>query len=164
MSVVIQIKGIKPKKLQIEAIRSELEKALVAEGEDVKKLYEQTTRTWRHKPDFEVLTDLGANDATVLVGTDDEIYQYVDKGTRAHRIIARRAPALRFQLGFTPKTTPGVIGSGRGKRFGAMVRPKSVMHPGTKPRNFSETIQAARKRKFTQRMIAAMRAGAKRAF
>ncbi len=88
----------------------------------------------------------------MLVGTDDEIYGYVNDGTRAHIIKARRAPRLAFKTGFTPKTTPRQIGSRKGGVSGNLVRPKQVRHPGTKARKFSKTIAARRQGGFTKAM------------
>lgn len=157
---VFSVKAIKPQRMRVDAIRLEVLNALRAEGRDVKKEYEKTTKTWRRKPNFEILVDVTAKDASVLVGTDDKIYGYVDFGTRPHLIRARNAPRLAFQTGFDPKTRPGVIGSGPGRRFGPTVHPVAVMHPGGKARKFSETIQKRRRKKFTRRMIKAIQSGA----
>jgi hypothetical protein len=159
VGVSIQFKGIKPQKMNIKAIRDELLKELELEGEDTVEMFERTTRTWTHKPEFEVLTDLAGDGAAILVGTDDEIYGYVDKGTRPHVIAARRAPMLRFPSSFVSKTTPGIIGSRGGRSAGPMRYAKAVLHPGTEPRNFSETIQKARKKTFQRRMLGAMQRG-----
>jgi hypothetical protein len=164
MAEVFQVKGIKPKKLKVDAFRLELLNALRAEGRDVKKEYEKTTATWKRKPEFEVLIGLTGRDASVLVGTDDEVYGYVDQGTRPHVIRARNAPRLRFQSGYKAKTAPRRIESKAGGPFGPVVYAKQVMHPGTQAREFSQTIQGRRRRPFTRRMVKAMQKAGKNAF
>jgi hypothetical protein len=98
--------------------------------------FQQTTRSWRHKPDFRIAKD---GDDRVTVGTDDEIYGYVDQGTRPHVIRPRRGRFLRFQAGARAKTTPGSLSSGGGGG-GVTTFRRGVNHPGTKARGFSELI------------------------
>jgi hypothetical protein len=74
------------------------------------------------------------------ISTDDEIYGYVEEGTRAHDITPKRAKRLRFATGGSPKTAPNVIGSTGGRRGSAVVFARRVRHPGSKARNFSKTI------------------------
>ena len=166
MSDVFQFKGIKPKKLKVDQFRLKILNALRAEGRDVTKEYEKTTASWRKKPKFETMVGLGRppGGASVFVGTDDEIYGYVDKGTRPHVIRPRRARFLRFQTGYKAKTRPRHIGSGPGGASGPVRFAKVVHHPGTQPREFSETIRQRRRQKFTRRMVKAMQAGAKKAY
>lgn len=162
--MVLETKIIKPQKMNVDAIRAEIEAALEKEGKEVKQRYEKTTATWKHKPKFEILTDVSGDEAQVLVGTDDEIYGYVDQGTRPHVISARRAPTLAFQTGFQPKTKPRQIKSYRGKKFGPRVFPRQVRHPGTKAREFSDRIAEMRRRPFTRLMIQALQRGSKKVF
>jgi hypothetical protein len=98
--------------------------------------FQQTTRSWRHKPDFRIAKD---GDDRVTVGTDDEVYGYVDQGTRPHVIRPRRGRFLRFQAGARAKTTPGSLSSGGGGGGTTTFR-RGVNHPGTKARGFSELI------------------------
>ncbi len=148
-------KSIVPPDMDIDQYRLEYLNELRKEGRKIKREYEKTTRTWKNKPKFEVIVGLtrkGGGEASVLVGTDDEIYGYVDEGTDAHVISAKRAPFLKFRTGFTPKTTRGQIGSRRGGRSGGWVQKKSVMHPGSKARRFTPTIAARRKGPFVRNM------------
>lgn len=162
MPEVFELKVIRAKKLKVDAIRLELLNALRAEGRDVKKEYEKTTKTWKRKPKFETLIGLTGNDASVLTGTDSSIYKYIDEGTR-----------IRWALmssDWKSKTTPKKIGSTRG-RGRVLIAGKRAMQrrnirprPGIKAREFSETIRKQRKNKFTRRMVKAMQDGAKKAF
>lgn len=97
--------------------------------------FEQATRTWNHKPGFKITRDADSTS----VGTDDEIFGYVDGGTRPHDI-RPRGKRLKFQGGFKAKTTPGSLRSGSGGSSGAFVFAKVVHHPGTKARNFSKLV------------------------
>jgi len=99
----------------------------------------KTVATWKRKPDFKV--DRATSSKLVaVVSTMDEIYGYVVRGTKPHVITPKRAPALRFQTGFTSKTTPRKIGSRRGGSSGRMVSAKIVHHPGTTAREFDIVI------------------------
>jgi hypothetical protein len=164
MAEVFQVKGIKPKKLNVEGFAKEIKAALKAEGKDVVEQYERTVETWRRKPKFDVLVDVGGGEAVVLVGTDDEIYNYVDQGTRPHIIRPVKARRLRFQSGYKAKTTPRKIGSQAGGPFGDTVYAMQVMHPGSKAREFSPTIQKRRRKPFTRRMVKAMQRAGSKAF
>lgn len=148
-------KTIKPRKLNNAKVRQKLLKALKAEGDAVKKEYEKTVATWNDPPKFEVLTDISGNDATVLVGpvgTDIQVNKFVwtDDGTKPHPIVAKNAPVLVFQSGYSPKTLPGKIASYPAGHFGEFVHTKRVNHPGTKPRNFTKTIIAKRRKPFAK--------------
>jgi hypothetical protein len=156
-------KGIKPQKLKTADLRLSLLNEMRKVGTEIKKDFEKTTATWQHKPKFETVVSLMQPGPTVLVGTDDEIYGYVSKGTKPHPIFAgiytgkSNKKALAFPSKFSPKTRPGVIGSTAGSRGGDMVVRPYVQHPGTKPRNFEEAIEKIWKKKFKKRMEAAMR-------
>ncbi len=164
MPEVFSVKRIKPKKLKVDAFRLELLNALRAEGREVKKQYKKTTQTWKRKPEFEILIGLTGKDASVLVGTDDKIFRYVDEGTRPHIIRPVRAKRLRFKSGYRAKTRPGKIGSQSGGAFGDTVYAQMVRHPGSKARGFSPTIQKRRRKPFTRRMVKAMQTAASKAF
>jgi len=101
--------------------------------------FEKTVATWSNKPVFTV-KNATAQRLKAEVFTVDEIYWYVVRGTKAHTITPKRAPALRFQTGFTSKTIPRKITSRRGGRSGPVVSAKVVHHPGTKARDFDIVI------------------------
>lgn len=110
------------------AMREAADEALV--------LYRKTTRTWKTTVNFYVRkTKQGYS-----VGTRSAIFTYVDRGTRAHIIRARRAPFLAFTYPTRAKTKPRVISSYNGSRGTNWARKKEVRHPGGKARQFTETI------------------------
>lgn len=156
MAAVLKFKQIKPSTLNIDGMID----ALVAEAERVADEIETdfafTTSTWDHQPKFEKEIDT-TDGIAVLVGTDDEIYGYVNDGTRPHTIEPVNKSVLRFQAGYTPKTSPGSMTSKRGGSFGDFVYAKSVRHPGIRPRNFDKRISKEWESKYKSRMEGAMR-------
>lgn len=105
-------------------------------AEAVKKDYELTTQGWKHGVTFTVTTQ-GANRT---VSTADDIWRYVDEGTKPHVIVPKRGRVLRFAVGGRAKTAPGKLTSGSGSKGGAVVFRPRVNHPGTKARLFSQQI------------------------
>ncbi len=166
MPAVIQTKVIKPGRLKVDKIRLEMLNENRKQGRYIKKQYEKTVETWEHKPKFEVLIGLSSTEATVLVGTDDEIYGYVDEGTRPHPIVPKASnphQRLFFQEGYVAKTQPGVLGSQAGGKFGTLVVAKAVQHPGTKARGFTQMIQDKTRKRYQRDMLKAVQRGAEKA-
>lgn len=144
--------------------QDEAYKAILAElvqyEKDVLLDFQATTATWEHKVKFEhehlVLPDI----VSIKVWTNDEIYGYVDKGTKPHTISPKNKPRLAFMVGGTPKTQPGVDTAGPGsKGTKLVVLPvgRSVHHPGIKPRNFTKEIRKYHTKDFYSRIDKAMR-------
>lgn len=160
----ILAKVIKPKKLKEDAMRLALLTGLHEVASGVRKDFEKTTATWEHDVKFETLISLKGGPA-IIIGTDDEIYGYVNSGTRPHRIYARPGKRLAFKWGgpgsYKAKTSPGVIGSTAGGATGNMTFRSYVNHPGTKARNFESIIQRSWEKRFKKRMEEAMKQAAK---
>lgn len=166
---LFQIKGIRPKKLQVDSIRLELLNELRRQGKETEAEFAKTVATWNDKPKFESEISLSGGDAMVLTGptgSDEAVqhFEWVDQGTKPHIIRPRRGRVLRFSSKFTPKTRKGWIGSQRGGPSGDPVYAPVVHHPGTQARELSEAIQKRRKKKFTEGMVDAMQRGAAKAF
>lgn len=138
--------AIKPQFYDVEAIASASEDAVDEVAKGMLEDFEQTTRTWDHKVNFVIIETRRGGSYSVGVGTDDDIYKYVDKGTRAHTIRPRRANYLRFREGHRAKTRRGRLKSGRGGSFGGFVYRKRVRHPGTEARDFTGLIEKRWKR------------------
>lgn len=154
---MIVTKAIKPKRLESEAMRAALEAKADEVSKDILLEFELTTATWERQVKFEREVSVGPNSIDILVGTDDEIYGYVNDGTRAHVILPKGDYPLRFQSGYNAKTTPGLISSKYGGPYGEVVYSRGVMHPGTEARNFDETIRKQQEPAFRRAMEAAMR-------
>lgn len=136
----IKLTPILPKRkiFDIDALERGIEDALDDASEYAQELFEKTTATWETKVNFTI--NKTKNGRTV--GTRSTIYKYVDLGTKAHEITAKRADALVFQFGAArrAKTKPSVISSYKGNAGDTWRSKKSVQHPGTEPRNFTKII------------------------
>jgi hypothetical protein len=74
-------------------------------------LYQRVVQAWRHRPNFRVRSTVRPSMVTIKGGTDDPVFNYVDRGTRAHIITPRgEGYPLRFREGYTAKTIPGYVG------------------------------------------------------
>lgn len=168
MATSIKVTGFIPKELLNEdAVRMELLNALRAEGRAIRKDLEATVKTWNTKPKFEIKVSLSRSaGGYVIVGTDDEIYGYVNDGTKPHPMgpivpqtrrrwaagtaggvggqYRKAAKALTIPTGgTTPKTTPGKLTSRKGRRKGPVILRKSTkrfIHPGSVARDFTGSI------------------------
>jgi hypothetical protein len=161
MAEIFTFKGIKPKKLKVEAIRKEIMRELQKEGKEQQKQLKKTTATWQgDKPKFETIVDIDAEGAGVLTGPSGNTkgikkWNWLDQGTRVRRALMSR--------NWKSKTRPGHFGSGAGRGRVVFIS-KRVNRPGIKPRNWSALLTKRRRKPFTNRMIKALRRGAQRAF
>lgn len=137
---MIKLTAIKPKARAIQFTRfaDAAKLGMRDAAEAAQKDIESTTKTWRHQPSIEVKERKDGYSIEV----HDDVWQMLDKGTRAHRIVARRAKRLRFAGGYRAKTRPGFIGSQSGGASGGPVFRQSVWHPGTTARGWSKLIGA----------------------
>jgi hypothetical protein len=156
------VHSIEPEKLKDDKIRLALLSELSSIGTDIRKDFLLTTKTWKHQPKFRFVKGLKKGKSELLVYTDDEIYYYVDKGTKPHLIWAgiytgkSDKKALKFPGTFSAKTIPGVLGSFQGSSGGEPVYTPYVEHPGTKPRGFEDMISVKWADTFAFRMDHAM--------
>lgn len=137
--MAFRLKAIKPKTnarnaaRTIQAVKSVMEAA----RDGALKDYLSCTRSWDHTVVFEAIQTKDG----WIVGTEDEVFQYVDEGTEPHTIAPKPGNALRFYAGGAPKSTPHIIGSNPGRRGDQLVfTRKPVHHPGTEAREFTEEI------------------------
>lgn len=104
-----------------------IEKVLDTAADRNEARFNATTATWTGSPKAKT-------ESTKLqrtTGVDDERWDYVVNGTRAHIIRPRRANGvLAFQTGYNRKTQPRVFGSSSGGASGGMVYAREVRHPG----------------------------------
>ncbi len=155
----VKLEAIVPKQLfKIPLVRAEMFAEMGRQIDIMDRMYGATYRSWTHKPQFKKSFRTAANFLEAKVSTIDQIYAWVDDGTKAHAIIPRRAKQLSFDAQFQPKTNPRIIGSRRGSRSGR-VHSTHVFHPGSKPRNFTKEIVRRRAAPYTQQMQAAIKRG-----
>ena len=159
---MIVAKVIKPGRFNADAFQREIARAANEAGKTIKKDFEATTKHWDNKPEFELIVSLEPSPVEVLVSTDDEIYKYVNDGTKPHEIWAgwytgkSEHKSLVFPSAFTAKTKPNSLQTGPGSSGGALVHTPYVEHKGSKPRNFDKLIKKKRERWFKQQMEDAM--------
>ncbi len=166
--MAVFMKSIKPQRLKIAAFRLAWLNAMRKAGKVIKSDFEKTTKTWKHKPVFEIVISLTGPGPLLLVGTDDEIYGYVSRGTEEHPIFAgiftgkSSKKSLAFPSKFSPKTKPGFIGSSPGSSGGSTVFVPYVNHPGSAARKFEEAIKKKRGPWFKKQMEQAMSEAARK--
>lgn len=162
---MVVFKSIKPAtKFKSSTFRAALQERASRIAPKVKADFEKTTNTWKDRPVFEVqvkvgraaVGDLKTTQATagvlLEVFTTDEIYGYLDEGTKVRY--------ATMSKDFLAKTRPGVIGSraGRGRMlFVNKRRPR----PGIKARKFTETIAKKWQPEFRTQMQQALEEGAR---
>ena len=107
-----------------------------------------------------------------VIGTrkEQQIWNWLNLGTRPHKIRAKNAKTLAFKWGgpgsYRAKTSPGgrsLKFGGPGTASGTMRYPMEVDHPGNKPRDFDGYIQGTVKRKFRGAIKRAIKIGLDRA-
>lgn len=139
---MISAKAITPKtKFKPGIFRAECERAMQEVATGLTKDFEKTTATWEHEVEFESTVTVGKT-VNLTVGTDDEIYRYVDKGTRRHFIKPKKAGGvLAFPGGkYRAKSKPRFIGSMAGGSSGATAFSKGHWVSGIKPRKWTEEL------------------------
>ena len=168
MADLLQIKGIKPKKMNIAGVRLALLNALRAEGRISAKEFQKLVEGWKgDKPSFESIISLQGGNAAVLTGPTGnqkgiDKFRWLNDGTSVRWAV--------MSPDWKSKTKPGVLrsGGGRGRVIiagrRAMSRRNIRPRPGIRARNWTATLQKRRKTRFTQRMIRAVREGAQKLY
>lgn len=136
----ITFKAIRPGRSRIfnyTGAKNEMVRLLNQEARLAQQQFQRTTATWKHKPSF---TIVATSTYERRVVTSDQNYSRINFGTRAHLIVPRTAPILKFRVPYSAKSSPGNIGSNSGGPGPNPVVAKEVHHPGTAPRNFDKTI------------------------
>lgn len=131
-------KPILATKANVNVIDEAINAAFIKSGKRYEKQFNETTATWKRDVKFTIKLLSGTNKG-VEVYTNDEIYGYVNFGTKPHKITS--AKGLSFNTPSSPKTKPRVIKSTRGSRGKNKVYTRVVNHPGTKAREFDITIR-----------------------
>ena len=148
--------------LESSFIRNEIFQALKYKtGPAMQKMFNGTTNGWSRPPKFYQGGHNWTSEVSVKVYTVSEIYGYVNSGTPAHRISARRYGTLRFQPGYRAATRPGSMMSSKPSRFGNYITPLSVNHPGIEAREFDVQVAEAIYPDFVSDVEEAIRIGVK---
>jgi len=96
----------------------------------IKVDYRVTTQTWNNKPSFSI-TKIPGHSFDRVIGTDSDIYKFVDKGTRIRYAV--------MTPDFQAKSRVKVIGSRKGRGGFSHMNFKKPK-PGIEAREFSEEI------------------------
>jgi len=129
------------------------------------KQFDAVVANWEHKPVFKARKFIRPNKIWIDVfptGENADIWKYVSRGTKAHKIKAKNAPLLAFMWGgpgsYKAKTKPGGGFGGPGTVAGGTMHfKKEVNHPGNKARKFEEDIAKTQKPEFSRLMENAWR-------
>jgi len=156
----VTTKVIKPAKIKSDKMRSDLVAAVVETGKEIDALFALTYLTFEHRPEFVIENKGTPTRISSSVYTTNQIYAWINDGTKPHTIRPKNAAVLAFPQTFRPKTHLVKLESGKGyktkkKRFALVVE-----HPGTAPRNFEERIEKKAMPKFRARVRAAMKEAA----
>jgi hypothetical protein len=133
LSAVVAASSFSAKPLSVNKVRGFMLNAMLDINRDAKKRLLEIVSTWSHHVTF---TDLhirySGGSAFLGVGTDDEAFFYLDKGTSIRHAVMTRD--------FVPKTSPGGgFKSGPGQGGLAFVDPNINM-PGIEARNWTERL------------------------
>jgi hypothetical protein len=142
----LKLTAIKPPKMPTgDEYAKAMKKAVDKSAGLVLKDLESTVRTWVTKVVFDVTITQQGDDYGVTAGTDNQIYAWVNDGTKKHVIRPKRSPYLVFSSGYKAKTRVGIIGSQEGGSFGGDVfSRRAINHPGFPGRKFVDRIQQRR--------------------
>ena len=133
---------IKPRKFRDAAFELAFARAAQLTQRGIAADFEKTHKTWDHDPKFVSTIRRRAGATVVRVATTDDIYRFVTRGTKRHKIVAKNSPVLVFKGTYKAKTLPGTVRSRSGGSSGPTVVAREVQHPGTKARNFDKLIAA----------------------
>lgn len=114
-----------------------LEDALDDAAQKVYSDLQRPTSTWKTSVAFQIRRIANGRTIGRTISTANEIYGYVNSGTRPHVIRAKNAKYLNFGPS-SPKTTPGNLDSTSGSRGPRTTFVAQVNHPGTDPRNYDK--------------------------
>lgn len=129
--------------IDTDALLEALTEGLTEVGEEMKATYEGLVAPWSNPPKFEILVE-ARGELSVVVGTNDQIFQWVNDGTAPHVITPRpenKTGRLHYQTTFTPMTQRGfLVTNASGGKSGPWAHPARVFHPGVEPRNFDQQV------------------------
>lgn len=122
--------------------------ALDSAADSVKRDLKSITGSWNHPVDFEVKLNISGEDATARITTDDDIFHFLNKGTKVR--YALMSPDWKS------KTKPGRMRSGSGQGRLVLVsrrKPwrrsrKRWPRPGIKARGWMRDVQRSNTKKF----------------
>lgn len=146
----ITIHPIIPKKMNLDAYRAAVTRALLEEGRTIQQEYEKISNGWDSPVQYDGKLIVNKLTAKITISTVDPRMVFLDLGT-SHRWAVMSSD-------FKAKTRPGVIGSRRGAGQ-VVIRGQVAMEtrgikarPGIKAREFSITIAKRREKPFERKV------------
>ena len=159
------VKPIRPEKLKVDSIRLEILNELRKEGRLQVKTLQKTVKTWRNKANFGFSIGLTGKDASVRTGITGgkgaQQWQWLDEGTRAHRVPRSGTATMAFHPKYGRKSRPRYFTSYRGGPRGRrIVRHGAWTVKGIKAREWTPTLVKRRTRPFQRNIAKATERGA----
>ena len=114
----------------------------------MKRDYERIVNTWDDKPEFEQITQSTREDIAVLVGTDNRIFGYLDRGTRVRHAV--------MSPDFEAKTRPGELRSYPGKG-GVVFVSRNINLLGIEGRGWTRVMTRKYKKPYQRKVEQALR-------
>lgn len=150
-----QIKVILPPKFNDKVFRKRFRKAIDEFKKEPQADFEKLVRYWGgEKPKFVPVVRENAKGFILQIrvtgkkGKDK--FNWLDYGTRPHKIRAKNAPRLAFPAGkYKAGSKPGTTAVSRARpASGPITRPQEVNHPGNAARGWREIIAKRREPNF----------------
>ena len=162
--MTVHFRAIKPKQWKTKYIWLSIASMANSVAKDIEKDLKEITKTWDHKPEFEALKEISQTGTTVMVLTDDSVFNMLDAGIKEHDIFPKEdGGVLAFPWdgygSYIPKTEPGWIGS-RKSKVGVTKNIRAyVHHPGVDARKFYDAVAERWQKRFNDRCNKAIKNG-----
>lgn len=137
-----RVRTLTPKMVRLNEMYQPLVDVVRQWGPDMEQDLERITRTWDHKPKFDVRTHatLSRNRLDVTVETDDQRFVWVSEGTKDHYVPKSGVATMAFRP-YRAKTRVLFIGSQSGGRYGrTIIRRGRWKVRGIKARKYDEAL------------------------
>lgn len=162
--MAIIFKPILPKKINDKAMLEVLASEVSKYSPYIKQDFEKTVAGWKmQKPTFAIKFRRSPSVMSLSVAItgnkkSQEVWGYLNYGTKPHRITPKRAKRLRFPSGtYQRGSSPGRLNTyPASKATGPDVYAKAVNHPGFPARDWLKVIKQTHEKPFTRWMNAAM--------
>lgn len=130
--------------LLLEGLKGSVQETL----DDMQTDYDRFTSEWTEPPVFWQSIRFTGGEIVGTVGTDDQVFNWVNNGTQGGYLIPESPPAdtkdgnLHYQEDFEPQTVPHSMDfNPGGGKSGDWISPYQVEHPGIEGRHWDELIQ-----------------------
>lgn len=174
MGVKLVRKPKSPKVLH-DIVRAEVAKNLKPIAEAAVIARRRVVANWKNKPDWQYRILVKPDAIRVIIqlkrpkalsggygGNTNDLWKWIDRGTRAHPITAKNKPLLKFQAGdYQAKTgaKPARYGGPGMVKNPQWVAKKTVNHPGFPGREFTQAINKDLRPKFNNAVDSGYRKG-----